>query len=81
MTTHELKTCPDFFCAVLSGEKTFELRYDDRGFRVGDMLILLEWSPAEQGFTGRGIKKRVSYILSSFALHPGWVCMALADAP
>lgn len=43
---HELKTWPEFFAATKRGHKKFELRRDDRpeGFRVGDELLLKEWS-------------------------------------
>ena len=38
---HELKTWPQFWPALCDGSKTFELRKNDRGFEVGDILILL----------------------------------------
>lgn len=42
--THCLKTTPEYFEAVQSGAKTFELRReDDKTFDVGDTLMLLEW--------------------------------------
>jgi hypothetical protein len=41
--THKLKTWPEFFKAILAGDKTFEIRKDDRGFKVGDTLRLLEF--------------------------------------
>jgi hypothetical protein len=42
---HELKTWPPFFQAIVDGEKSFELRKDDRGFEVGDILVLKEFDP------------------------------------
>ena len=40
MTQHKLKLNDRFFDAVVNGIKTFEIRKDDRGFRVGDTLVL-----------------------------------------
>ena len=59
--THELKILPDYFAAVVSGEKTFEVRKDDRAFKVGDSLVLKE--TGGHGLTGRETKVKVSYIL------------------
>ena len=39
---HELKTWPQFFDSIVDGTKTFELRKDDRGFEVGDAVLLRE---------------------------------------
>ena len=39
---HELKTLPSYFEAVLSGDKTFEIRDNsDRGFQRGDIVDLV----------------------------------------
>ena len=38
MTKHTLKLNDRYFDAVVNGTKTFEIRKDDRGFRVGDTL-------------------------------------------
>jgi hypothetical protein len=43
MTVHELKSWPEFFSAIETGEKTFELRRNDRNYQVGDVLVLREW--------------------------------------
>jgi len=40
MTKHTLKLNDRYFDAVANGIKTFEIRKDDRGFRVGDTLKL-----------------------------------------
>lgn len=36
--THCLKIREDYADAVLSGEKTFELRYNDRNYKKGDLI-------------------------------------------
>ena len=81
--THELKCWPEFYGALASGEKTFELRKDDRRFRAGDVLWLREWrrlrvDPVEGEYTGREMRRTVTYVLSGMGLEPGYVCMALS---
>ena len=38
-TTHELKTDPIPFALTMDGKKPFEVRYNDRDFKIGDKLI------------------------------------------
>lgn len=64
---HELKTLPRYFERVLTGEKTFELRKNDRDFQVGDQISLLEFNPdliqeENKGYTGRIMGFSISYI-------------------
>ena len=40
---HELKCWPIYFEQIQDGNKTFELRYNDRSFQVGDIVILHEF--------------------------------------
>ena len=42
---HHLKTWPEYYSAVESGVKLFEIRKNDRHYQVGDTLILQEWIP------------------------------------
>jgi ParB family chromosome partitioning protein len=63
--THELKIRPEFFSAVRSGDKRFELRKDDRGFKVGDRLVLREWD--DNGYSGEQVCCRIDYILKGYA--------------
>lgn len=37
---HELKIWPKYYCRVRSGEKTFEVRDNDRDFQRGDIVVL-----------------------------------------
>lgn len=41
--THELKIWPQYFQPVLNGCMKFQLRRNDRNFKVGDELLLKEW--------------------------------------
>lgn len=41
--THYLKTDPVYFDAQKRGDKTFEVRRDDRGFQKGDTLVLCKY--------------------------------------
>lgn len=71
---HELKILPEFFEAVVSGLKGFEICKNDRDYRVGDVLILKEWDGEK--FTGRVNRKQVTY-LTDFEQKPGYVVMGL----
>lgn len=79
MNKHELKTLPEYFQAVWDGSKTFEVRKNDRDFQVGDMLVLLEWDPIKDEWTGSGVCKRVTYILNApDFVKEGYIVMGLA---
>ena len=58
-----LKIWPEYFKEILTGNKRFELRKNDRDYEVGDILILEEWCPSRDGYTGNTIKCVVTYIL------------------
>ncbi|WP_400195257.1 ASCH/PUA domain-containing protein [Candidatus Methanomassiliicoccus intestinalis] len=78
MMIHELKILPEYFEAVAGGAKSFELRKDDRGFTVGDEIILKEWNGTE--YTGRSVKKQISYILKNYTgLAEGYAILSLRD--
>jgi hypothetical protein len=84
MQLHTLKTWPDPFTALTDGSKTFEVRYDDRGFAVGDLLRLAEWDPDTSRFTDRMVLRRVTHLLRGFGLEDGYVALGLTgveDAP
>lgn len=91
---HVLKTDPEVFEAVRTGAKTFEIRFNDRSFAVGDTLHLRETSStgaamqagAALVYTGRAVLRTVSHVLTGYGLADGWCCLsfdqsaAIADA-
>lgn len=74
---HRLKVSPCYFKSLVSGDKTFEIRLDDRGYQVGDTVILCEYD--QNNYTGRELKGIITYILdSSFCgLSDGYVAFSL----
>jgi hypothetical protein len=74
-TTHELKLWPQYFEQVRNGRMKFQLRRNDRDYKVGDQLLLQEWDPiagdvlgptGPQGhYSGRELLVRVDYIMNS----------------
>jgi hypothetical protein len=80
---HHLKIWPMYFEAVLDGRKPFELRKDDREFKVGEFLCLWEFELGDQGdgeYSDRAILAAVPYILEGapgFGLSDGFVIMTI----
>ena len=61
---HYLKTLTNFYQDIESGKKNFEVRFNDRDFKVYDMLYLQEFIPPST-YTGREIRKEVTYVLDN----------------
>jgi hypothetical protein len=75
---HKLKIDPKWFAAVEVGIKRAEIRKNDRGFRVGDVLLLQEWN---KGYTGRECLVRVTHILHDYefrGLANGYVALSIS---
>ena len=58
--THELKILPQWFADVNSGKKNFEIRRNDRDFKVGDLLCLKEYEKGR--YTGNEVIREIEYI-------------------
>ena len=54
------KIWPEYFDAVASGKKKYELRLNDFEVHVGDVLVLEEWNPKTRQYTGRKVEKKVT---------------------
>lgn len=81
---HELKTQPQYYGSIVDGSKPFECRLNDRDFQEGDVLVLREWNPVMEAYTGNETRRRVTYVLRDFpGVEPGYVVMGLEanDAP
>lgn len=79
MKVHELKTIHPYFRVIWEGFKPFEIRKNDRDFKVGDILLLREYDPTTKTYSGRDVTARVIYTLDKFeGLAEGYIAMGLA---
>ena len=83
---HELKILPEFFEAVTSRRKQFEIRKNDRDYKVGDQLVLREIDYVhnenisdELFYTGDSYKAEITYI-TDYAQKDGYVVLGIRGA-
>lgn len=60
---HKLKIWPQYFQPVVDGYKTFEVRKNDRNFRQNDKVMLEEYDPQKQQYTGAFAEFEIGYVL------------------
>lgn len=74
MTVHTLKLQQPFFDDVFHNRKDFEVRRNDRNFKVGDKLTLIDYPSGT-----RFVIKEIKYILNGgqFGIENGFVVLGL----
>ncbi len=87
MKVHELKCEEPHWTDIREGRKRFELRFDDRDYRVGDILELTSWctitSEVRRPETaGQKIRVEVLHLIhggrfGELGLKPGICCMSI----
>lgn len=76
--THDLKIHPEPFAEARAGRKPFEVRWADRDFRTGDLVLLREWDPAARAYTGEELGPvPISCITRGYGLLDGYVVLGL----
>lgn len=79
--THDLKIYPEFFSAVCAGVKRAELRKNDRDYRVGDTLHLMETPRGSCHQTGEFINVKITHIADVGEWIPGYVLLSIEREP
>ncbi len=85
MKHHELKTDKEPFNASWWGWKQYEIRKNDRDFRVGDQLSLREtvYSGEEMRngkplkYTGRCLGREIMEVRTNYGLKDGWCILGV----
>lgn len=74
---HSIRLAKTYFNDVASGKKSFELRKNDREYKVGDMLEMLEFADGRN--TGRIIQAEVVYMLEGYTgLEEGYCILGIS---
>jgi len=69
-----LKILPKYFEAVVSGDKCFEIRKNDRNYQKGDILRLNEYQDGH--YTGDVHVAEITYI-TDYAQQDGYVVLGI----
>lgn len=71
---HQIRLVSMYFDDVVSGKKSFELRKNDRGYKEGDFLEMMEFKDGKN--TGRTVRVLVTYLLDDYTgLEDGYCIM------
>lgn len=77
MKVHELKIKQSYCTDIMVNNKFFEIRKNDRGFQVGDILHLSVIDEVTEEYTGFEIFVKVMYIHRGLGLKEDYVCMSI----
>ena len=73
---HQIRLLKSYFEDVANGIKTFELKKNDRGYKKGDILEMMEFTDGK--YTGRAVRVIVTYILEDYTgIEDGYCIMAI----
>ena len=83
MRVHNLKILSDYADAIVAGDKTFEIRENDRGFQKGDFIKF-------QATDNTGIIRNyqhlinnklyeITFVLSEWGVKNGFVALAIKE--
>jgi hypothetical protein len=82
---HHVKSWPQYFGPIKNGQRTHDLRRNDRGFQVGDAMVLEEFDPQAQKYTGETCEVEITSMtsmsqpcaVSSEALDPAFCILSI----
>lgn len=84
--THKIKIQKEYADAIVDGEKTFEIRYNDRGYQKGDRIVFKEVTSESDycAYTHPNheiLKKEyeITYVISGWGLKEDWVALAIKE--
>lgn len=80
--THHIKLEMPFCDPVLTGQKRFEIRYNDRDYRAGDYIVFIPVDPETKNRVIHDISLKtykITYLLSGWGLKDGYVAFGIEE--
>lgn len=77
MKVHDLKIKDKYYDRIMTGQKDFEVRFNDRDYQVGDILSLLPIAEDDEVFECSPIIAKIKYIHSGLGMVEGYVVLGL----
>lgn len=74
---HKVKCLARHFKHIKAGRKTADIRYNDRGYMLGDAIEFAEYLAETNTYTGRTVSALISYV-EDFGCQFGYVNLSLA---
>ena len=81
MKIHELKILEDFANAIIDGDKTFEIRENDRGYQKGDRVRFKVVGKCESTYEHLIEKNtyEITYVINGWGLKNGYVVFGIRE--
>lgn len=76
---HTVKSWSMFYCDIIAGTRTSDIRLNDRRYAVGDFMLLREFDPVKQLYTGRSETVLITYLQNSKSNPCAISNLALSD--
>ena len=79
MTVHRIKLREEYADAVYSGEKTFEIRYNDRGYQKGDEIFfkVVDGCGISVNHALNHVLFEITYLIHGFGLKEDWCVFSI----
>ena len=82
MRVHNLKILNDFADSIVEGDKTFEVRENDRGFQKGDFIKFQAVDTMRIKIYSHLINNKldeITYVLNEWGIKDGFVALAIKE--
>lgn len=81
---HDIKILPDFADAILDGDKTFEIRENDRGYQRGDGIRFEVVGKRPSDSLGDHLISKklfeITYVMNGWGLKNGYVVFGFKES-